>query len=705
LNCGIDPLNIDCWPFIKAGASIPMKCRFEEFAALVMTDEPKLIGRDGIQMGYDDSISLRSEFQDIKGPRALETRYHTNVSVLEWYLMYAAESKPVLIQETIDAVTLSCIKQFTTESSWDTLVKKCPTVVKLSEYIVSKEHRIPRELNSLPRRSVTEFNSSPYGFHRFIKVLSGRIETIMCDIDTATSLLYPTLSVNGVNYQASAFAPNYASYPESKLISQQCFSKHVRPGEQLFIPHNYVVSYQAKSTTMVLIDRFVDSLNRNIFLEKYRTHSLVTDISSRDINDLYSIAQQRFISLQTVLYQLPKTTFNDWQLWTRVNMLKTQIDQVDFSGLVLLLSLKRSKATFRFQEAAAVQVQWRVTSGGPIHSLVIRYHDSFTLHGLLPNTEYAIRARPLSRPHNIPGRYSAKWLTFKSAAEAPPEAPVVSVSLASRSVELSWKAPEDDGGFEISKYEVYALLPHHAKSFLMTTLSARARNATLRNLKPGVEYRFQVAAVNEVGTGDTSKPSDPVKLTSSMKQLVDSHMKHFVTDPDIHVRYENFKNDPRYYRIFGKQSGPMITLSDSLELLLVHNDYDTMVDSIHSWSAHYSPKMFDVTANGIRAKPFQACTIISSIIKDRIVFIERGGCPILTKVQMAFEANAIGVVIVDNGAFCDKAYDHNCSPGASKTLKDGFSKHDSKALWDQYYLPVVIVGKSKVANLLSSIPF
>jgi FtsP/CotA-like multicopper oxidase with cupredoxin domain len=93
---------------------------------------------------------------------------------------------------------------------------------------------------------------------------------------------------------------------------------------------------------------------------------------------------------------------------------------------------------------------------------------------------------------------------------APARCPVPEVRIRGGKVQLRWSRPPDDGGGDIAGYRVRAHAPG-APAIAVRVPRDRRRHTFMR-LQPGRSYRFTVAAVNEAGTGERSKPSPPVRV-------------------------------------------------------------------------------------------------------------------------------------------------------------------------------------------------
>ena len=80
------------------------------------------------------------------------------------------------------------------------------------------------------------------------------------------------------------------------------------------------------------------------------------------------------------------------------------------------------------------------------------------------------------------------------------------------SLVLHWTAPEDDGGAEINNYVIHCRPETDADWKPATGDKISKTEHAVTKLKTDAIYQFKVAAVNKVGTGPFSDPSEPVRI-------------------------------------------------------------------------------------------------------------------------------------------------------------------------------------------------
>jgi len=107
------------------------------------------------------------------------------------------------------------------------------------------------------------------------------------------------------------------------------------------------------------------------------------------------------------------------------------------------------------------------------------------------------------------------YINFTAKPDAPRE-PFESKPVTKDSVELSWQQPESDGGSPITGYVIEK---RDSKSYTSRWVRAEqttdnSTSAILKNLIPGTELLFKVAAVNKFGTSDFLEMKKPVTVKS-----------------------------------------------------------------------------------------------------------------------------------------------------------------------------------------------
>jgi hypothetical protein len=245
-------------------------------------------------------------------------------------------------------------------------------------------------------------------------------------------------------------------------------------------------------------------------------------------------------------------------------------------------------------------------------------------------------------------------------------------------------------------------------------------------LFPGTAYTFRVAAMNVLGAGLWSHRSSRVDVSPPHRRLTSGMatptMKG-VGDPGYSVvsgvdilsqsdLSALIAQDPRrILRASGAQledtSLPHVVLSDVREQvqLLSSNSSEAgsgVERSFEAWAGHYSPRLFDVSAELVLADPPDASRPLRNAhaVRDRVVLAVRGGAPLVFKLNYAQRAGALGLIIADAGGLCSGGFDQRCVPGSDKQRGQGFAAQERHALWRQAHIPCVLVLQDAAQELL-----
>ena len=83
--------------------------------------------------------------------------------------------------------------------------------------------------------------------------------------------------------------------------------------------------------------------------------------------------------------------------------------------------------------------------------------------------------------------------------------------------------------------------------------------------------------------------------------------------------------------------------------------------------------------------------------KDRFVLVNRGNVGLLDKIEKIEDAEAVGVIIADDGR-CREDFSF-CGPQAGSVADGGFAIYDNEKRWNNIRIPVVLVSV-KTAEIL-----
>ena len=179
-------------------------------------------------------------------------------------------------------------------------------------------------------------------------------------------------------------------------------------------------------------------------------------------------------------------------------------------------SVPDAPAVLAFRRDGAVLLQWQppADTGG---SAILRYEHRHRAVGgtfgewvdagralevsvgaLDNGTEYTFEVRAVNGTGA--GPVAAANATPREAA--PPAAPTLTLAAGNGRVELRWEVPDDDGGSPLRRYE-YRWQPE-GDPFGQWVSSSLETTAGVGDLINGVEYVFEVRAVNDVGAGETA---------------------------------------------------------------------------------------------------------------------------------------------------------------------------------------------------------
>ena len=136
------------------------------------------------------------------------------------------------------------------------------------------------------------------------------------------------------------------------------------------------------------------------------------------------------------------------------------------------------------------------------------------LSGLALGTSYDVQVQAV----NVVGGGLFSQVLVVSTLDVPGTPTALQVTgRTGSSVSLAWTAPTTDGGAAISDYTVEYSSTGGAPFTAWVHAPSPSTSATVTGLTPGVDYTFQVSAVNSVGTGSPSETLSAVPYTTAGK--------------------------------------------------------------------------------------------------------------------------------------------------------------------------------------------
>jgi len=134
-----------------------------------------------------------------------------------------------------------------------------------------------------------------------------------------------------------------------------------------------------------------------------------------------------------------------------------------------------------------------------------------SLTGLTEGTTYMVRVAAENEVGVGEFAELSKSVVPKSQYDVPgaPSAPEVS-EVTKESCQLSWTAPEEDGGSPVTGYFIERSTAGSSRWLRVNKELAPDTSYTVDGLIEDTEYVFRIVAVNKVGEGEPGAPSKPI---------------------------------------------------------------------------------------------------------------------------------------------------------------------------------------------------
>lgn len=93
---------------------------------------------------------------------------------------------------------------------------------------------------------------------------------------------------------------------------------------------------------------------------------------------------------------------------------------------------------------------------------------------------------------------------------SPPCGPITAEDFHGDSLTLNWQPPKDDGGEKITNY-IVEKKKKGAGRWSKVSSFVNTPSCQVRNLEPGEEYEFRIAAENTHGVSEPLETTEPIK--------------------------------------------------------------------------------------------------------------------------------------------------------------------------------------------------
>ena len=184
----------------------------------------------------------------------------------------------------------------------------------------------------------------------------------------------------------------------------------------------------------------------------------------------------------------------------------------------------------RATDANTIELTWTVPAdnGDPITGYEIEWSEDGSANSwssltnvVPPDTSYedAVLDPGTQRHYRIRavnGEGAGSWSTERNAATPPavPGAPTLRAEAnGENAINLAWDPPTDNGGADITQYELQVSADGGTNYSRLTSPSASDRSYTHSGLKPGDQRHYQLRARNRAGLGEFSSAISATTLT------------------------------------------------------------------------------------------------------------------------------------------------------------------------------------------------
>jgi titin len=148
---------------------------------------------------------------------------------------------------------------------------------------------------------------------------------------------------------------------------------------------------------------------------------------------------------------------------------------------------------------------------------------------------------------------------------------LVATAISQNQIDLSWKAPTNDGGKPITGYKIESSEGGGGAYQLLSQNAATSTTYSHKGLKPGTSYYYRVYAINSIGTGSFEDISTTTKAQEKEPEPEPEptpKIPDFI-DPKKGAQYylDRYNNEPAYKKWFDTNY-PDYTIQEAIELAI-----------------------------------------------------------------------------------------------------------------------------------------
>lgn len=540
---------------------------------------------------------------------------------------------------------------------------------------------------------------------------------------------------------------HYPIYENSAFSSDMKLPKYIDApllkGEYIFIPNTFVSSIKSESDTSLLRLCFVDASNYGKFIESITIpskifpayhdylHSILVTLTDKSmskypleksITEYYNASSNHNEDVDGPSKPAPgrrksNNKLRDWQDTNKWNTMITSLTIpqpnlpsisylgrnhviMEWFGKYLPLQSDRTKYGYNITmcSSSVISISFNQLPNNECSSVIFagasgvmketKYinpdgfeynHYQVKFDNLSADTQYFyVMTMFYDTFNSIPTVYSPMFTSLPVDVPLSPTNVIVD-DVSTFQVRIGFDVPKDNGGSAILHYKIFAKCtePHDSLPMTEWTLlsdevgvSKNEVYYTIQRLLPGTSYEFRVVAVNNIGMSKTSLPSNVVTTSSSPVKNLRLHGYHDSSTPSLYP-------------------GTSIELDTSTDVLTYHAPSNTHLKSVNLWKCHWSPSLpYTIVSRNVWADPLYVDSVLTNgdKISGNIAWVIRGKIGLVHKVIALQKANALAVIIVDNGKCV--SFNQACIPGADKSRGENFALKDMSEPWENIRIPV-----------------